>query len=60
MRQIGREEAEFLREMHTTSLEGHVRYIDCSFSVRTNVVCQKFLFFFIVGCLGSVISQLSR
>jgi hypothetical protein len=40
--------------MHKNSLKGHVWYFDCSFSVRTNVICQRFLFFLIVDGWGSV------
>jgi hypothetical protein len=51
---IGRETAEFLRQMHPKSLKHHVWYVGYTFSVRTNVICERFLIFFIVAGLGSV------
>ena len=51
---IGREKAEFVGKMHPKSLEGHVWYDDSLFSVRTNLICKRFLVFFVVCCFGSV------
>jgi hypothetical protein len=54
VRQIGREKAEFVGEMHQKSLEGHVWCNDSLFSVRTNMICKRFLVFFVVCYFGSV------
>jgi hypothetical protein len=51
---IGRETAEFLRQMHPKGLQHHVRYVGYAFSDRTNVICERFLVFLIVAGLGSV------
>ena len=51
---IGREKAEFLKEMHPKCLQRHVQYFYSLFSVRTNVTCGRSLAFLIVGCSGSV------
>ena len=51
---IGREKAEFIREMHPKSLEGHIWYNDSLFSVKTNMICKRFLVFFVMSCFGSV------
>jgi hypothetical protein len=51
---MGRETAEFLRPMHPKSLQHHVWYVGYAISVRTNGICERFLVFLIVGCLGSV------
>ena len=40
--------------MHPKSLQHHVWYVGYAFSVRTNVICERFLVFLIVACLGSV------
>ncbi len=51
---IGRETAEFLRQLHPKSLQHHVWYVGYTFSVRANVICERFLVFLIVAGLGSV------